>query len=100
MSGSTSDRRARSPITAKAWRRIGRILGLSPRQVEIVRGIMAEQEVREIAASLGVTPHTIHTHIERLYRKLGVHSRAGLVVKVFVAHLTRHTRSARRRPVQ
>lgn len=97
MQGSTDDRRARNPLTAKAWRRIARILGLSPRQIEIVRCIMAEQEVREIAVSLGLTPQTIHTHIARLYFKLGVHTRAGLVVKVFVAHLSRNVRPARRR---
>jgi len=97
MPGLTDDRLARNPLTAKAWRRIARILGLSPRQIEIVRRIMAEQEVREIAASLGLTPQTIQTHIARLYMKLGVHTRAGLVVKVFVAHLSRNVRRARRR---
>jgi len=98
--GSANDRRVRSPLTAKAWRRISRILGLSPRQVEIVRGIMAGQDAREIAASLGVTPYTIQTYIARLYVKLGVHSRAGLVVKIFAAHLTKKAKSAHRRSVR
>ena len=36
---------------------------------------------KEVAAALGVSYGTIHTHIERLYTKLRVRSRAQAVAK-------------------
>jgi DNA-binding CsgD family transcriptional regulator len=41
-----------------------------------------------IADHLGISPHTVHTHIERLYRKVGVASRVSLVRRVFVEYLS------------
>jgi hypothetical protein len=34
------------------------------------------------AAELGVAPRTVHTHIERLHRKLGVADRMQLVLRI------------------
>jgi len=34
---------------------------------------------RQIAGRLFISPHTVKTHIKRIYEKLGVHSRAQLV---------------------
>lgn len=34
----------------------------------------------DIAAALGVTPHTVHTHVIRLYRALGVHNKTNAVI--------------------
>lgn len=53
--------------------------GLSPREREVfllaVRGLSR----REIADALYVSEGTIRTHLARIYRKLGVHSRAELI---------------------
>ena len=35
-----------------------------------------------IAADLGISAHTVHTHLERLRHKLGVNDRAGLILRV------------------
>jgi hypothetical protein len=35
-----------------------------------------------IAGDLQISPHTVHTHCERLYRKLGVTGRVKLVLRV------------------
>ena len=99
MRSPTSNWNGHCPIKARDWRRIGRTLGLSSRPLEIVKHITAEQGDREIATALGLTVHTVHTHVERLYTKLGVHSRAGVVARIFAAHLARNLRSAPRRPV-
>ena len=40
-----------------------------------------------IDARLSLSASTVHTHIVRLHRKLDVHERTSLVVRVFVAHL-------------
>lgn len=43
-----------------------------------------------MARQLDISTHTIHSHLERLYRKLGVTSRCGAVVRVVAEHFNRH----------
>jgi DNA-binding CsgD family transcriptional regulator len=40
----------------------------------------------QIARELGISAHTVHTHFERVYRKLGVRSRCQLIVSLFRAY--------------
>jgi DNA-binding CsgD family transcriptional regulator len=68
------------------WDSLVRRLGLSPREAEVVRGIMEDRSERSIASQLGLSPNTVHTHLVRLYHKLGVGSRTGLVVRVFAEY--------------
>ena len=49
---------------------------LSPRQVEILRLIAAGLTDKQVALALGVSRKTVGTHVQRLYKRLGVHSRA------------------------
>lgn len=42
----------------------------------------------KIASRLSISPHTVHGYLERLYRKLGVHTRCQLVMRVFTAYLS------------
>ncbi len=58
-------------------------LGLSPREVEIICYIMAERKDLFIARELGISYNTLRTQLSRLFRKLGVNSRTGVVVAVF-----------------
>ena len=52
-----------------------------------MRGILTERIDRAIASDLGVSVHTVRTHLERLFRKLGVHSRTGVAVAVLEAYI-------------
>lgn len=69
-------------------------LKLSPREIEIVQCMLSfkENEIA-IAQHLRISPHTVHTHLERLYRKLGVNSRCQVIARIFLAYLraTRET---------
>jgi DNA-binding CsgD family transcriptional regulator len=65
-----------------AWREIARSLKLSGRELQILRAILDDRTESAIAANLGVSPHTIHTYRERLYRKLRVCDRVRLVLRV------------------
>jgi DNA-binding CsgD family transcriptional regulator len=77
---------ASAPFTALpeyVWDRLAQALKLSPRETQIIRSILQDRKERAIAADLGISPHTVHAHLERLYHKLGVSSRVQLVVRVF-----------------
>jgi DNA-binding NarL/FixJ family response regulator len=51
----------------------------SPRQAQIVSMVAEGQGDKEIALRLGLSVSTVRTHLQRLYRELGVHSRARAV---------------------
>ena len=66
----------------RAWASITRSLDLSPRELQLVRGVFNDDTDFSIASSLGISPHTVHTHFERLHRKMGVADRAQLILRV------------------
>jgi DNA-binding NarL/FixJ family response regulator len=67
----------------KEWRSLGKALGLSPRELGIVRGVFDGASEKCIAEQLGLSPHTVHTYLWRIYRKLQVNNRQELMVRVF-----------------
>lgn len=70
-----------------AWRDVAHSLHLSPRELQIVKLALDDQCEVAIARHLGISSHTVHTHFERLYRKLSVASRVELVVRIFAEYL-------------
>ena len=65
------------------WAAIAMSLGLSKREAEIAALIMRDETERAMAGELGMSAHTVHTHLERLYRKLNARSRSQVVVRIF-----------------
>lgn len=61
-----------TPVTAEA-------AGLTPRERELLRLLGQGLRNREIAQRRGVSEHAVHQALKRLYRKLGVRSRAAAV---------------------
>jgi DNA-binding CsgD family transcriptional regulator len=51
---------------------------LSARQLEILMSLIAGNDIREVAASLFLSPSTVRNHLSAIYRKFGVHSQAEL----------------------
>jgi DNA-binding CsgD family transcriptional regulator len=56
----------------------GTLGGLSAREVDVAGLLESDLTLREIALVLGVSLHTVRAQTASVYRKLGVHSRAGL----------------------
>ncbi len=54
-------------------------LRLTPRETEVLGRIIEDVPEVDIADELGVSPHTVRTHVKNLYAKLQVHSRAQAV---------------------
>jgi len=67
-------------VTDEAWKRIGIRLRLTKRELQVVRSLCSECREPAVAASLNVSPHTIRTHLERIYTKLGVTGRVDLML--------------------
>jgi len=58
----------------------GKTIGLSAREQAVLKRMALGQTYAGIAASLGLSPHTIDCYIRRIYTKLGVHSKAQAIV--------------------
>ena len=53
----------------------GSLTGLSKREQEVLRCLARGLMYKEIASELSISPNTVCTHLESIYRKLHVHSR-------------------------
>lgn len=54
---------------------------LSEQETAVLQGAALGYRYEEIAAQLGVTPHTVATYVKRCYRKLQVHSKAQAIAQ-------------------
>lgn len=54
---------------------------LSPRETEIIREIEKGLSYKEIADKLYISPHTVHSHIKKIYEKLHALDRQDAVLK-------------------
>jgi DNA-binding NarL/FixJ family response regulator len=59
------------------------VYGLSPRELEVLRLLARGQTNREIAAVLVISEHTVARHVQNLYAKLRVTSRAAATAFAF-----------------
>lgn len=57
------------------------LVGLSPREREVLHLVARGLRVKDAATQLGVSPHTVRNHLKAIFRKLDVHSQAELVVR-------------------
>jgi DNA-binding NarL/FixJ family response regulator len=55
--------------------------GLAPRLRQTLQRLLAGDGEKQIAARLGVSPHTVHVYVKSLYRHYGVCSRGELLAR-------------------
>lgn len=58
-----------------------RSLGLTPRECEILDMLASGQSNKELARTLAISPHTVKTHLARIYEKLDVERRVQAIEK-------------------
>jgi ATP/maltotriose-dependent transcriptional regulator MalT len=71
------------PDLARLSGRSGPRFGLSAREVEVLRLVASGKSNREIAATLVISEHTVARHLQNIYGKIGVSSRAGATAFAF-----------------
>ena len=71
------------------WVFLNTRMNLSPREADIIQYLSADEPEASIAHRLGISPHTVHSHVERLYRKLGVNSRTQVVLRLFAEYVAK-----------
>jgi DNA-binding CsgD family transcriptional regulator len=76
-----------SLFSASDWLHLRAALGLSTRELQIVQRVFEDQKEEAMAAGMGISPHTVNTYMQRLYRKLHVCSRTQLIVRLMATHL-------------
>jgi DNA-binding NarL/FixJ family response regulator len=72
----TRPNRLQLPIDVSHW-----LMHLSPRQRQILTLIAEGMSDKEIACRLGVSARTVDSHLQRLYQRHDVHTRAALVAR-------------------
>jgi DNA-binding NarL/FixJ family response regulator len=72
-----------------AWEELRVRLQLSPREMQIAQGVFDDQKEGLIAFELGISPHTVNTYLQRMYRKMRISNRTQLVLYVLAAHIDR-----------
>jgi len=68
----------------EAARRKTKAFGLTRREIEIVRSVVAGYSNREIAARSSITENTVKSHLTHIFNKLGASNRVELAL--FAAH--------------
>jgi DNA-binding CsgD family transcriptional regulator len=63
--------------------------GLTERECEVLRWLSGGKTDRDIAAILGISPRTVHKHLQRIYEKLGVETRTAACARYFFSTTTR-----------
>jgi DNA-binding CsgD family transcriptional regulator len=73
---------ATTAVPARSWspEQLEVRFGLTPREAEVLIWVAQGKTNPEVAIVLGIRPHTVRTHLERVFAKLGVETRhaAGL----------------------
>ena len=54
---------------------------LSPRLQQTLQSLLSGDSEKQVARKLGLSPHTVHVYVKKLYRRYGVSSRGELLAK-------------------
>lgn len=66
---------------------------LTPREVDVVRLLSQGCSYSQVADRLGISEHTVTSHIKNAYRKLDVHTSAAAVFRAMSQGLLREPRA-------
>jgi DNA-binding CsgD family transcriptional regulator len=59
---------------------------LPPQLAPVLARLLEGESEKQVADRLGISPHTVNRHVQRLYRRFGVHSRGELMSRCRNGH--------------
>jgi len=65
----------RSSVAGSTVAMTAQLPELSRRELDVLEGMARGSTYRQIAETLAISPHTVHTHVRKLYEKLDARSR-------------------------
>ena len=77
------ERLGAAPDLARSSAPTGAAFGLSQRELEVLRLVAAGKSNREVAATLVISEHTVARHLQNIYAKLRLSSRAAATAFAF-----------------
>lgn len=77
---SKNDWPAKSHIDSGQWTKIQQKYGLSRREIDVCKAMCRGCSNKQIAAILGISASTIEGHQNKIYLKVGVHTRIRLLL--------------------
>jgi DNA-binding CsgD family transcriptional regulator len=69
-------------LSDNAWSEIAQALAITTREMQIIQGVFDNLTQAAIAQRLNITEHTVHTHLNRLFKKINISTRTELVLRV------------------
>jgi DNA-binding NarL/FixJ family response regulator len=82
------ERLGAQPDLARVSMQGGSRYGLSERELEVLRLVASGKSNREVASTLVISEHTVARHLQNIYAKLGLSSRAAATAFAFEHELT------------
>lgn len=74
-------------VKQEDWLRLTTALKLSGRECAVAQLIFCRKSRKEIARDLAIKRQTVRVYIDRLFRKLGVDDRIGMVQRIIQVYL-------------
>jgi len=74
-------------LSARAWELVGEELGLSRRQLELVRHVFDGKKLTTVASEMRLSLGTVKTYSQRIHQKLEIRDQRELALAVFGAYL-------------
>jgi DNA-binding NarL/FixJ family response regulator len=65
-------------LTRSQLKKAARLYQLTPRECDVIAGVLNGMLRKEIAAALGIKPGTVDTYCDRIHKKLGIHANSEL----------------------
>lgn len=80
--------RGASLLSAHAWHEIASALDITSRELQIVQAVFDNLPEAGIARRFKLSVHTVHTHLNHLFKKLTVSTRTELVLRIMEQMIT------------
>ena len=71
-------------FSEEQWNRFAHRWGLTKRETEVTRLVCQGWNYKQIARGLGISYHTVTTLVWRVYKRMHVHDRVGIMIQLLM----------------